>query len=185
MRWSSLFILWLIAGAYLTWWVGANPLPDGFQNEYLLVGNALDLWGALTSGDVWHMRWYMYTGYWPWGLYAAPWPFMAILGPTRLALIMGNLIHLAVLLVAMKSLGRTLGGKWAPLLVCLCPGIFGSLVRFEPNLAAIAWTGAGLAALIASQGLRNRRMVWLFGACLGLGLMMDRLSVAFFHDRPI
>jgi len=180
VRWSSLFILWLIAGAYLTWWVGANPLPDGFQNEYLLVGNALDLWGALTSGDVWHMRWYMYTGYWPWGLYAAPWPFMAILGPTRLALIMGNLIHLAVLLVAMKSLGRTLGGKWAPLLVCLCPGIFGSLVRFEPNLAAIAWTGAGLAALIASQGLRNRRMVWLFGACLGLGLMMDRLSVAFF-----
>ena len=92
VRWPFLLLLWLISAVYLCWWVGANPLPDGFQNEYLLVGNAMDLWGALRAGDVWHMRWYMYTGYWPWGLYAVPWPFMAVLGPTHLALVLGNLL---------------------------------------------------------------------------------------------
>lgn len=160
--------------------MGTNTLPDGFQNEYLLIGNAMDLWGALVTADVWHLRWYMYTGYWPWGLYAAPWPFMAILGPTRLAMILGNLIHLGVLIIAVNHMTRRLGGRWGVLLVCLCPGVFGTLVRFEPNLAAIAWTAAGLAALISSQGLEKQRAVWLFGACFGLGLMMDRLSVAFF-----
>ena len=43
----------------------SNPLPDGYQNEYLHVGNAYDLFQALIDLDVWHMRWYMYTGYWP------------------------------------------------------------------------------------------------------------------------
>ena len=180
VRWPFLLLLWLISAVYLCWWVGANPLPDGFQNEYLLVGNAMDLWGALRAGDVWHMRWYMYTGYWPWGLYAVPWPFMAVLGPTHLALVLGNLIHLGVLIAATNSLGRALGGRWAALLVVLCPGVFGPLVRFEPNLAATAWTAAGLAALVASNGLLRQRMVWLYGACLGMGLMMDRLSVLFF-----
>jgi hypothetical protein len=172
--------LWACGALYLMWWVGVNPLPDGFQNEYLLVGNALDLWGALCTGDFWHMRWYMYTGYWPWGLYAAPWPLMLIMGAGRQALVMGNLIHLAVLLVAVNSMGRAVGGRVAPLLVLLCPGVFGTLVRFEPNMAAISWTAAGLAALIASQGLQRRRFVWLYGASLGVGLMMDRLTVAFF-----
>jgi hypothetical protein len=180
MRWRSLIILWILAGVYLIWWVGMNPLPDGYQNEYLLVGNAYDLWGALTDGDVWHLRWYMYTGYWPWGLYAVPWPFMAILGPTRLALVLGNLIHLGVLLAAVNQLGRALGGRLAPVLILLCPGVFGTLVRFEPNLAAIAWTAAGLAALVNSQGFERARASWVFGAALGLGLMMDRLTVAFF-----
>jgi len=173
-------ILWLLGGAYLIWWVGANPLPDGFQNEYLLVGNAYDLWGALTDGDIWHLRWFMYTGYWPWGLYAVPWPFMAVLGPGHLALVLGNLIHLGVLLVAAKHIGQALGGRYAPLLVVLCPGVFGSLVRFEPNLAVIAWTGAGLAALVGSRKMESRRHMWAFGAAFGIGLMMDRLSVAFF-----
>jgi hypothetical protein len=180
VKWRSLFILWVLAAVHLVWWVDLNPLPDGYQNEYILLGNAMDLWGAFTDGDTWHMRWYMYTGYWPWGLYAAPWPIVAALGPTRLAFVMGNLIHLAVLLVAVNHLGRSLGGRLAPVLILLCPGVFGTLVRFEPNLAAIAWTAVGLAALVHSQGLERKRPVWLFGAALGTGLMMDRLTVAFF-----
>ena len=140
----------------------------------------MDLWGALTTADFWHLRWYMYTGYWPWGLYAIPWPFMAILGPTRMALVCGNLIHLAILLLAVNHMSRRMGGRWGALLVCLCPGVFGTLVRFEPNLAAIAWTSAGLAALIDSNQLQKKRAVWLFGVSLGIGLMMDRLTVAFF-----
>ncbi len=180
MRWTSLFILWLLAAVYLTWWTTGNPLPDGYQNEYLLIGNAFDLWGALVDLDGWHLRWYMYTGYWPWGLYAIPWPFMAVLGPTRLALVLGNLIHLAVLLIAVRYLGRAMGGRLAPLLVLLCPGVFGTLVRFEPNLAAIAWTAAGLAALVNSQAFERKHASWAFGIAMGMGLMMDRLSVAFF-----
>ena len=180
MRWTSLFILWLLAGLYLVWWTTGNPLPDGYQNEYLLIGNAFDLWGALIEWDVWHLRWYMYTGYWPWGLYAAPWPIMAILGPTRLALVLGNLIHLAVLLISVRHIGRAVGGRLAPALVLLCPGVFGTLVRFEPNLAAIAWTAAGLAALINSQGFARKHASWAFGIAMGVGLMMDRLTVAFF-----
>lgn len=180
MRWRWIIFLWLLAALYQGWWLACNPLPDGFQNEYLLLGNAMDLWGALRSGDVWHMRWYMYTGYWPWGLYAVPWPFMAVLGPTRTALVMGNLVHLGVLLVAANTMGRALGARWAPVLVLLCPGVMGSLVRFEPNLAAIAWTAAGLAFLVRSRGLADRRMVLGWGAALGIGLMMDRLAVGFF-----
>jgi len=180
VRWRWIIALWLCAALFQGWWVAHNPLPDGFQNEYLLLGNAMDLWGALTSGDLWHMRWYMYTGYWPWGFFAVPWPFMSVLGPTRLALVMGNLIHLAVLLAAVNIMGRALGARWAPVLVLLCPGVFGSLVRFEPNLADIAWTAAGLACLVRSRDLRDRRMVLGWGACLGIGLMMDRLAVGFF-----
>ena len=110
VKWQSLLILWLLAAIHMVWWMQANPLPDGYQNEYLLLGNAMDLWGALVDGDVWHLRWYMYTGYWPWGLYAAPWPFVSVLGPGRLAFVLGNLIHLAVLLVAVNHLGRAVGG---------------------------------------------------------------------------
>jgi hypothetical protein len=183
-RWSP-WLLLLPAAAYLIWWVGANPLPDGFQNEYLLLGNAMDLWGALVDGDAWHLRWFAYTGYWPFGLYVVPWPFMAVLGPGRLALVLGNLVHLGLMLWAARELGRRLAAPLAGPLLLLCPGVFGSLVRYEPNLAAIAWTAAGLAFLLRSEGLRHRREVLLFGSALGLGLMMDRLTVAFFLLPPL
>ena len=172
--------LFVAAAAFLVWWTNENPLPDGFQNEFLHVGNAYDLWGALLDRDVWHLRWYMYTGYWPWGFYAIPWPFLAVLGPGRLALVAGNLVHLGVLLWGAHRLGRTLQAPLAPVLLVLSPGVFGSLVRYEPNLATIAWTIAGVACLVASQGLRRRAWVVGWGACLGLGLMFDRLTVGFF-----
>ena len=73
-----------------------------------------------------------------------------------------------------------MGAPLAPVLLLLCPGVFGSLVRYEPNLAVIAWTAAGLAFLLRSQGLRGRGDVIGFGMCLGVGMMMDRLTVLFF-----
>ncbi len=179
-QWASAVVVWALAAVFLVWWTHENPLPDGFQNEYLHVGNAYDLWGALRTGDTWHLRWFMYTGYWPWGFYAVPWPSLALLGPSKLALLTGNLAHLGVLLWGTTRLSRTLDAPWAVALLVVCPGVFGSLVRYEPNLAIIAWTIAGISCLVLSQGLRRRREVVGFGVCLGIGLMVDRLSVGFF-----
>jgi len=178
-RWL-LPLLLMLATAWLWWWVQHDPLPDGYQNEYLLIGNAYDLWQALMKGDLWHVRWYAYTSYWPFGLYMVPWPFLAVLGISRKALLMGNLVHLAVLLWAARDLGRRLDAPLAAPLALLAPGVFGTLVRYEPNLAATAWTAAGLAFLVRSRGLADRRAVIGFGCALGIGLMMDRLTVAFF-----
>ena len=36
-------------------------------------------------------------------------------------------------------------------------------------MAAIAWTAAGLAALVHSNSLERQRPAWLFGAALGIG----------------
>lgn len=177
---SGPWAVWLLLAAWMFWWLQHNPLPDGYQNEFLHVGNAYNLWEALTAADMWHIRHYMYEGYWPWGFYAVPWPIMAAAGPSHVALVSANLLHLAVLLWATVDLGRAFRAPLAPLVVALCPGVFGCLVRFEPNLADIAWTTAGLAFLVRSRQLRDTRAAVGWGACLGLGLMMDRLSVLFF-----
>lgn len=178
IRWPALLLL--PAAAFLAWWSLHNPLPDGFQNESLHVGNAYDLWGALRDGDLWHIRWYMYTGYWPWGFYALAWPILAVTDLSMGALLATNLVHLGVLIWAAARLGRVFSAPLAPLLVLLCPATFGALVRYEPNLANLAWVLAGLALLVESQGLRSRPHVLGFGLVFGLGLMFDRLTVAFF-----
>ncbi len=182
MRSRWLVLLWTLAALFLWWWAGHNPLPDGFQNEYLHVGNAYDLWAAATDLDQLQVRRLFYGGfdYWAPGFYVVPWPLMALIGTGRAALLASNLVHLAVLLWGANALGRSLGGRLAPVLVLLCPATYGSLVRFEPNLAALAWVTAGVALLVDSQGLRSRRHVIGWGVCLGIGLMMDRLSAAFF-----
>ena len=38
------------------YWVVNNPLPDGYQNEYLHVGNAYDLFSALIDFDIWSIQ---------------------------------------------------------------------------------------------------------------------------------
>ena len=176
----SLIVIFFLASLWLVWWCHHNPLPDGYQNEYLHVGNAYDLWGALQTFDIWHLRWYMYTSYWPWGFYAVPWLFLALFGTSQYALVAGNLIHLIAMLVGCRWLQRKFHSPWMLWLVFLSPGVFGSLVRFEPNFAIIAWTALGLGMLVKSESLEKRRWVIGWGICLGIGLMMDRLSIVFF-----
>lgn len=180
MRTRWLLLIWTVAALWLGWWSAHNPMPDGFQNESIHVGNAYDLYEAVVARDLWHTRWYMYTGYWPWGFYAVPWPFLAVLGLGRLPLLLGNLVHLAALLWGANRLGRAFGAPLAPLILLLCPATFGALVRFEPNLADIAWVSVGLAFLVDSQGLRSRRHVLGWAAATGVGLLLDRLTVGFF-----
>jgi len=185
VRPRSLLLIGLGAAIWLFWWRAHNPLPDGFQNEYLHVGNAFDLWAALRVGAWWQARLLIEGNYWPPGFYLLATPPLWLAGLIRgtqptLALVASNLLHLGVLLVAARALGRAMGAPWTPLLLVLCPGVFGALVRYEPNLAVIAWTAAGLACLLRSDGLQDRRWTLAYGLCLAIGLLMDRLSVAFF-----
>ena len=119
-------VIFLLASIWMYWWVANNPLPDGYQNEYLHVGNAYDLWGALQGGDVWHLRWYMYTGYWPWGFYAVPWLFLLLFGLGQQALVAGNLLHLLVLLLGGRLLQQHFRSPWMLWVLFLCPGVFGA-----------------------------------------------------------
>jgi hypothetical protein len=166
--------------AWAVWWLLNNPLADGYQNEYLHVGNAYDLWLALAEGDIWHMRWYMYTGYWPWGFHAAPWPFLSLFGMGRMQLVAGNLLHLAALIAAYRLISSQARAPLALCLLLLSPGIFGALPRFEPNLANVAWTALGVSMLVRSRRLNQPYYCIGWGVCLGVGLLMDRLTVLFF-----
>lgn len=172
--------VWFALATYLAWWLWNNPLPDGYQNEYLHIWAAYDLWGALVAVDGYHLRTFMYEPYWPWGFHLSAAPIFAVTGPSRAALVSTNLLHLGVLLWGMARLGRRLNAPLAPALLALTPAVAGTLVRYEPNLAAIAWTAAGVACLADSDGLRRRGPTLGWGLCLGVGLMVDRLTVAFF-----
>ena len=61
-----------------------------------------------------------------------------------------------------------------PLLVLCTPAVYGTLVRFEPNLANIAWVAAGVLCLVNSQHFQNRNWIRLWAVCLGVGV----------NDRP-
>ena len=185
MRTRWIYGLLLLATGWMVWWLGHNPLPDGFQNEFLHVGNAYDLWGAVLRRAGWQVRLLVEGNYWPPGFYLATMPALwveALVWGTqsRAALVGTNLLHLAVLLFALRDLGRVCAAPLAPVLALLCPGVFGCLVRYEPNLAVVAWTAAGLAFLVRSDGLQRLGPVLGWCLCLGVGLYLDRLSAGFF-----
>lgn len=185
MRWRWLALIGLCASVWMGWWLRHNPLPDGYQNEYLHIGNAYDLWSATLRGAWWQVRLLVEGNYWPPGFYALGFPLLwasAVLNGTQpwSLLVATNLLHLGVLLWGAAALGRATGARLSPLILVLCPGVFGALVRYEPNLAVLAWTAAGLAMLVRGEGLADRRATLGWGACLAVGLLMDRLSVAFF-----
>ncbi len=191
LRWLP----WLLGGALLlvhgvevVEWSHRNGIPDGHQNEFLHIGNALDLWGAFVDRDGWHLRYYLTTNYWPPGFYLAPWPLFAVMGPRHIAMVLTNLGHLAVLLAATYLLGVELRGRWTGLaamgLLTLYPSIYGNLVRFEPNVAVCAWVTLGAVFLVRSRGFSDRRAALMFGIAVALGLLMDRLSLGVFLALP-
>ena len=162
------------------YWIDQNPLPDGYQNEYLHVGNAYDLFQALKDFDVWHLRWYMYTGYWPWGLYAGSWPFLFLFGMSYSSLLYSNWLYIGILAISCYLIRHRCHAYSFFSLLLLTHAVVGTIVRYEPNLANIAWVSLGCAALLRSQHLTKRNWLLLWGFSLGCGLMMDRLSVLFF-----
>ena len=159
---------------WFLWWTSHNPSPDGYQNEYLHVGNSYDLWDALCSGDWWHLRFFMYTGYWPFGFYMLSWPTL-FLGRGLFFLLLGNMWLLAVLIYLFQK-----HKQFAQLfLLLLSPAVFGSLVRYEPNFANVVCMSVGVFALYHG-GLTHRKNAIIWGCALGVGLMVDRLTLLFF-----
>lgn len=191
LRWLPWLLggaLVLVYGVEVAAWSDANGIPDGHQNEFLHIGNALDLWGAFVDRDTWHLRYYLTTNYWPPGFYVAPWPLFALMGAGHRAMVLTNLGHFALLLGATYLLGVELRDRWtglgAMVLVALYPSIFGNLVRFEPNVAVCAWVTLGAVYLIRSRGFSDRRAAVYFGIATAIGLLMDRLSLGVFLALP-
>lgn len=177
--------LFLTFGLWLLWWTIHNPLPDGYQNEYLHVGNAFDLYEAVVSLDWWHVRWYAYTSYWPWGFYAVPLVGLLPFGKGIEVLILSNLLYLIALIWAMQRLGMAFQRPTALGLVLFSPAVFGAMTRFEPNFANVALMAVGLLCLIESKEFHHRGWSIGWGVALGMGLMLDRLTLLFFLLPPV
>ena len=180
LRQYQLIVIFEIFAIWLVWWTLHNPLPDGYQNEYLHVGNAYDLFEALIQFDFWHLRWYAYTSYWPWGFYAVPWVLLLPFGKSISILICSNLLFLGLLVWSMGHLSKMYKAPFAPLTLLLCPAVFGSLTRYEPNFANIAIMSVGLLCILRSESFTIRKWSIAWGSALGLGLMLDRLTMLFF-----
>ena len=176
----------LALGAGTIAWLGRNPFPDGYQNEYIHVGNAFDLWDALVARDTWHLRYYVAHAYWPPLFYAATWPLQGLLERSRDALVLTNLIWLGMALGCTYHLARgRVAGIAAMLLLALSPGLFGTLVRYEPNIAQLACLALALLALDRSQGFTRVGWSMLAGLGLAMGLLTDRLGTAPFLALPM
>jgi hypothetical protein len=178
--------LMLALGAGTIAWLGRNPFPDGYQNEYIHVGNAFDLFDALIRWDTWHLRYYVAHAYWPPLFYGATWPLQALWERSRDAMVLTNLAWLALALACTYQLARGRRAGIAAMLLLACsPGLFGTLVRYEPNIAQLGCLGLSLLALDRSQGLRHLRWSALAGLGLAGGLLTDRLGIAPFLALPM
>ncbi len=169
-------------------WQALNGRTDGFQNEILHVGNALDFWGAFVDRDLYHLGHFFETYPWPPGFYAWPWPFFALGGANHKMMVLSNLGHLAVLLGATYGLGACVSrrvGLLAMGIVVVYPSIFGNLVRFEPNVAATAWVTVCALALVRCRSFQSGTGSLVLGALLGVGLWMDRMTVGMFLMVPV
>jgi len=172
-------------GAATVAWLGRNPFADGYQNEYLHVGNAFDLWDALRARDLWHLRYYVAHAYWPPLFYAAPWPLLALLGRGRDALVLANLAWLGLALWAVHGLAeRRSAGAVGMVLLGLSPGVFGTLVRYEPCVAQVACLGWALLALHRSRGFARPGWSLACGLAVATGMLTDRLGVVPFLALP-
>jgi len=167
-------------------WLGRNPFPDGYQNEYIHVGNAFDLFDALVRWDTWHLRYYVAHAYWPPLFYGATWPLQGLWERSRDALVLTNLAWLGLALACTHHLARKrTAGIAAMLLLALSPGLFGTLVRYEPNIAQLGCLGLTLLALQRSRGFSHLGWSAVAGLGLAAGLLTDRLGTAPFLALPL
>lgn len=183
-------VLMVLLGAQawgLTVWLQAHVLPNGYQNEIFHLGNALDLFSALRQHDLRLVHDLLFTQYWPPLHYLSAFPFLSF-GIERDHFVYSNLFFLLLLLYTVYRLGSRLesrgAGVLAAVLVSLFPAIYGNLRHFEPNVPLTALVSLSLWWLLLSHRFAHRRYSVLFGLAVGLTMMVDRISGAFFVVLP-
>jgi len=163
-------------------WLSRHALPDGWQNEFLHVFRAVEVFLRIRDMGGDGIHYWLFEEYYP--------PLQALVGVGALAigpdrvdtLAASNLLWLALLLVATYGLGRRIAGPSAGLLaaaiVSFYPSIYGNLRHFEPNVALAALAVTAIWALDASKGLQRTGPVVGFALAVAAGLLVDRVSMA-------
>ena len=181
-------LVWLMHVVVSLWWLQRNPLPNGFQNEILHLGNALDIWVVYQFDNLGLLHDFLFKGYWPPLVYVTSMVPVSILGPSRDSFVAVNFGWLALLMGATFAIGRRLFspgvGLAAAILISFFPSIYGNVVRFEPNIALTAVVTLSIWTLIRSSEFTRSRWALLFGVISGVGLLVDRLAYGFFIYAP-
>lgn len=171
----------------LLWWLRAHVLPNGYQNEIFHLGNALDLYNAFRSGELRLLHDLLFTQYWPPLHYLASFPFLLV-EISRDSFVLSNIFFLSLLVLSTYQLGKRLEsravGLLAAFLVTLFPSIYGNLRHFEPNVPLAAGVTTSLWLLFLSHRFAHRGRSIGFGLAVGLTLLVDRISGAFFIVLP-
>lgn len=188
--WPALVALAVLLHGATTWaWLRANGLPDGFQNEFMHLSFAAEVFYRLRAGDLPGLHYYLFEEYYPPLLHLGAAAFMGASGPGEDAAAASNVLWLGVLAASVYGLGARLrgprAGALAAVLCLLYPSVFGNARRLEPNVVLTAMVAASAWALAASSGFRRRRESLAFGALAGLGMLADRLSFALFLGLPV
>jgi len=96
---------------------------------------------------------------------------------------MTNVLYLVLLLLGVYAIGRRLGGETTGLLAALLVSLFPMIFAFSRYLyldfALTGWVAASVALLLYAERFRRRRLSWLFGLSVGLGLLTKWTFVAF------
>ncbi len=178
-----------VLGVITAWWLGRNDLPDGFQNEFIHLFTLTEAWFRGRDEGIAAAWPFLWDEYYPPGIQAVAAGALAILGPGRLVATLSLGLFGFILFHAVGRITRELAGPRtaavAILWIAVFPAIFGNLRRFEPNIAVSALAAAAVASLVQSRGLADWKAGVRFGAWVGLGLLVDRLSVGLYLLGPV
>lgn len=179
MQLSEALALTAIIAAHLLgslYWVAVNVVLVGHDasqylwnsvriHDLLATVNAQTLWAAIT-----------FSGYRAPGLFLAVQPLYRLLGPAADSAQLLNIALFGVVLWLTWRIGRDLAGRdvglFAALLAGFFPLLFGMARLFYTEMFLTALVLLNLWALQRSGGFARRRWALLWGASLGLGMLV-------------
>jgi hypothetical protein len=103
-------------------------------------------------------------------------PFIYILGRSADAALSVNILFGVILLLSTYGIGKLILNGWAGLLAALLLATYPPIVNlskvYRPDFATAAWVALSLWLLLLLLKTRSVRVAWLFGATLGLGMLI-------------
>ena len=158
-------------------WLMANKYPSG-TDEFIHLRFGL-LYLKAFSGGLGNMLLHIIQAnksHWPTLYHLSSAVVNLFLGSSRIASTMVNIIYLAILLfsvyfIAVRLFDRTTG-LLAAALLSMYPIIFRYSRIFTPYFAVTAMVALSICLLIYSDFFKQRRLSLLFGASLGLGMLV-------------